>query len=89
MTEFEERTFEVAFGEDEAFSCSIQEDEGFDVDFGASVEKEYRGPVSVTPTEETQTLRTANRILTQNIIIEPVPEGYGRISWDGSKLRVY
>lgn len=89
MTQFETRDFTVVFQEDAPLDCSMQEEEAFFVDFGADVEKEYKGPVSVTPGEETQTLQTMNRILTENITIEPVPAGYGRIAWDGSKIRVY
>ena len=49
----------------------------------------YTGETDVTPSEETQTLQTANRIVLQNIVINPIPENYGRLSWTGNTLTVY
>ena len=48
----------------------------------------YTGQTEVTPSEETQTLQTANRTVLQNIIINPIPSNYGRITWNGSTLTV-
>ena len=50
---------------------------------------EYTGPRVITPTEETQTLATANKSVLENIVVEPIPTNYGRIEWNGSVLRVY
>jgi len=85
---FETRTFDVQFAEDDAFICSMESDDAFNVDFGESVSKEYQGAVEVIPSNQTQTLLTANRILTQNITIDPIPDNYGLIGWDGSVLTV-
>lgn len=49
----------------------------------------YTGQTEVTPSEETQTLQTANRTVLQNIIVNPIPENYGRLSWTGNTLTVY
>lgn len=78
MNEFETKTFDVAFNESGNFA----------VDFGESVSKEYHGPVHIVPTTSVQTLPTANRILTDNITIEPVPNNYGLITWNGAELIV-
>ena len=48
----------------------------------------YSGPYEVTPSEETQTLETALKTAMQNIVINPIPSNYGRISWDGAVLTV-
>lgn len=48
----------------------------------------YTGNVTVTPSRETQTLATANKILLTNITINPIPSNYGLITWDGSTLTV-
>ena len=86
--QFETRTFDVVFSEDNSFDCTISESEEFNVDFGDAVQKEYQGTYQVTPSDQTQTLYTANRILSQNITIDPVPNNYGLIGWDGSTLTV-
>lgn len=48
----------------------------------------YTGQTEATPSEETQTLQTANRTVLQNIIINPIPSNYGLITWNGSTLTV-
>ena len=48
----------------------------------------YTGQTEVTPSEETQTLQTANRTVLQNIVINPIPSNYGLITWNGSTLTV-
>lgn len=48
----------------------------------------YAGKTVVTPSDETQMLSTADKALTQNIIVNPIPANYGRIVWDGSRLKI-
>ena len=48
----------------------------------------YTGETTITPTEETQTLNTAGKTVAVDIIIEPIPENYGLITWNGSTLTV-
>jgi hypothetical protein len=48
----------------------------------------YSGDYSVTPTEQGQTLPTAARQLNANIVIEPIPNNYGLITWNGSRIMV-
>lgn len=48
----------------------------------------YTGEYTVTPTTETQTLATANKTLTRDIVINPIPSNYGLITWNGSTLMV-
>ena len=48
----------------------------------------YRGETTVTPTQETQILTTANNVVLENITINPIPENYGLITWNGAVLTV-
>lgn len=49
----------------------------------------YSGQTEITPSEDVQTLQTANKAVIQNIIINPIPENYGRLLWTGNTLTVY
>lgn len=48
----------------------------------------YTGETTVTPTRETQVLHTAGFSLDRNIIVDPIPENYGLITWNGHTLTV-
>lgn len=48
----------------------------------------YLGPYEVTPSSETQTLETDAFYMNGNITINPIPNNYGLITWDGSTLMV-
>ena len=48
----------------------------------------YDGPMEITPTAETQVLDTTMRSLIDNIVINPIPSDYGKITWNGSTLTV-
>lgn len=64
------------------------------VSLGTQVVKEYvdadpyEGPVTVTPSEETQVLATAGLRMLEDVTVNPIPSNYGRISRDGSILTV-
>lgn len=48
----------------------------------------YTGTYTVTPSAEEQVLQTENLRMTGNITINPVPQNYGLITWNGSYLTV-
>lgn len=48
----------------------------------------YEGTYEFTPTDATQTIAIENKRATQNIIINPIPQNYGLITWDGATLTV-
>lgn len=48
----------------------------------------YAGKYEITPSLETQTLETAYRVLSSNVVIAPIPSNYGKISYDGSTLYI-
>ena len=67
---------------------------GFDGEFGAVTvvergeRQKYKGDYTVTPSSQTQTLLTAEMIMTDNVIINPIPKNYGLITWNGSRITV-
>lgn len=48
----------------------------------------YSGATTVTPSSESQVLETNGLLLNENITIEPIPNNYGLITWNGSILTV-
>ena len=48
----------------------------------------YTGSVEITPSAETQILETADKSVYENITINPIPQNYGLITWNGSTLTV-
>ena len=48
----------------------------------------YHGEVDITPGAEAVTLSTRGKLMTDDIIVEPIPENYGLIAWNGSTLTV-
>lgn len=48
----------------------------------------YTGAYEVTPSQETQTLETKNKRMTGNVTINPIPNNYGLITWNGSIITV-
>lgn len=55
---------------------------------GGAVAPYYDGPYEFTPTQETQVVEIANQQAAQDIIINPIPNNYGLITWNGSVLTV-
>lgn len=49
---------------------------------------DYVGPYTITPSQSAQTLSTADKHTTADIIINPIPNNYGLITWNGSTLTV-
>lgn len=48
----------------------------------------YTGRYVFTPTTETQTVEINGKTATRNITINPIPNNYGLITWNGSTLTV-
>ena len=81
--------FDVVFGNKETFACTLQDETAFSVSMGeAYMPESYTGSVDITPTEDVQILATQGKVLDSNITIEPIPNNYGLITWDGSTLTV-
>ena len=77
----------VNFDTDEHFAVTFSGD--LAVDFSDIHQAgEYTGSYEVTPTAYTQTLNTTDKILTQDIIINPIPSNYGLVAWNGAALTI-
>ena len=50
--------------------------------------EDYTGAYEVTPSQSTQTLSVADKRMTQDVVINPIPSNYGLITWNGSYLTV-
>lgn len=48
----------------------------------------YTGETVITPSTTEQVLTTAEKVVTRNIVINPIPSNYGLITWNGSTLTV-
>lgn len=48
----------------------------------------YDGETEFTPTQEMQIIETENKIVKQNFTINPIPQNYGLITWNGHHLTV-
>lgn len=46
----------------------------------------YEGNYEITPSEELQTLPTANRQLARDIVVAPIPKNYGQITYSGGGI---
>jgi len=48
----------------------------------------YEGSTEFTPTREVQTVVTARRVLLDNITINPIPQNYGLVTYNGSVITI-
>lgn len=48
----------------------------------------YGGEYTVTPGEERQILPTGSKLMGQDMVIEPIPSNYGRITYNGTSITV-
>lgn len=48
----------------------------------------YQGAYDFTPTQETQTVYTKDKTLLENITINPIPNNYGLITYNGAFITV-
>lgn len=55
---------------------------------GVSEYPVYKGAYEVTPSLETQTLETAYRVLTSNVVIKPIPSSGGDISFNNGVISI-
>ena len=48
----------------------------------------YEGPYTVTPSASQQTLVTRGYAMTGNVVIEPIPQNYGLVTYNGSIITI-
>lgn len=83
----------AVFKPPQAVSVSVNADT-MGVTLGTPVVKEYvdvqtyTGEYEVTPSAETQTLNTEGLRLTRNVTVNPIPQNYGLITYNGAVLTV-
>ena len=78
----------VTFDSSQDFSVAFDDGTDFDCEMDGILPGDYHGSYDVTPSAEAQTLETAGKTLTLDIVVEPIPSNYGLITWDGSTLTV-
>ena len=49
---------------------------------------DYTGPYAFTPSATTQIVPTSRLLMIDNVTINPIPNNYGLITWNGSTLTV-
>ena len=77
QTEFEfsvENDNEIEFTNDYVINVSLYPD--------------YSGAVEVTPSLNTTVLATAGTVVQQDIVINPIPNNYGLITYNGSYITI-
>lgn len=78
----------VTFDQGDNYDVTLSSGD-FTVDFSEMHQAgEYQGSYEVTPSSETQVLQTTGKIMSQNVVVNPVPDNYGLISWNGSVITV-
>ena len=48
----------------------------------------YGGPCEITPEENDQVLACAGHLMPADLVIKPVPPGYGSVGWNGITLTI-
>ncbi len=91
--EFELIDERLSFELNDADALSFDLSEADDIELTLSTPSQigvdnYDGPYEVTPTQYEQVLNTRNLRATQNVTINPIPNNYGLITWNGSTLTV-
>ena len=83
-------TFNVTFHTTEDFKIGFQDSgDNFSAIFDSVIDHEaYVGPVEFTPSEQAQTVHTAGLLLNDDILLQPIPTNYGKLTWNGNILTV-
>lgn len=50
--------------------------------------KPYDGHYIITPSSEEQVLETDGKLMLDNVVINPIPQNYGLVTWNGSELTI-
>ena len=48
----------------------------------------YTGSYEVTPSSDAQTIHVDHLMMAQDLTINPIPNNYGLITWNGTGLRI-
>lgn len=80
--------FNVVESDAASFSLSSSDDIAFSIGAEIYASNPYHGEYVVIPSEEVQTLQTGDCLLRQDVRIEPIPNNYGLITYDGTAITV-
>lgn len=78
----------VTFDSGQDFSVSFEKEQGFEVEMDGILPGDYEGEYRFTPSSEPQVIPTGGKTLTLDIVVDPIPDNYGLITWNGSSLTV-
>lgn len=83
----------VTFSEGQNFNPRFTDtDQSFSLNFGEfNVIRDaewWDGEYEITPSNETQTLATKDKAMRENLVINPIPNNYGLITYNGYEIRV-
>ena len=85
--------FNATFSGGENFQASFSAPEIVAADFGETTIKSevepYEGPYDFTPGEDAQVIQISGKTGTRDITVQAIPQNYGRLTYDGSVLRVW
>ena len=70
------------------FPCSFDGGQDFNATMDGILPGDYEGSYEVTPSAEQQTLGTAGRTLSFDVVVNPIPSNYGLITYNGSTITV-
>ena len=88
----ESRQFSASFIDPTILSASFTDISLLSADFGeVQIVHEadwYEGEYEITPSAQLQTLPTMYKAMLHDIVVKPIPNNYGLISWNGSILTV-
>lgn len=76
----------VTLGVDDAGSATWSGDEY--IPYRVTELPDWEGPYEVTPSDSEQVLEVDGHAMRGNLVIQPIPSNWGRITWDGSVLTV-
>lgn len=71
----------------------LEEDQGSDIILEDALPytqqyDEYEGPVEFTPARQAQIVLTARKTVLNNIRINPIPQNYGLVTYNGSIITI-
>lgn len=72
----------------QSFGCDFDSGQEFDARMDGILAGDYTGEYEFTPSNETQLIPTAGKTVTLDIVVKPIPQNYGLISWNGSTLTI-
>lgn len=81
----------VKYNADFSAQLNYKDGASFDANYngsGGGVVPKYTGEYEVTPTQQTQTLLTEGLKMTANVVVNPIPSNYGKITYNGSVITV-